>query len=74
MNTYQGYIKYAFYFLLSYIIIYHNNDIIFKHKNSEQDLDLHYKKKLNNIELTTKNIDETDNELDWGQFEDIEIN
>lgn len=68
---YKAYFTFAFYFLLSYIIIYNNNDIIFKHKKSDSELNID---KPDHIGIDISKSKNTFDDLHWGQFEDIEKN
>ena len=71
MYVYKNYITIALYFLLSYIIIFDNDNINLKHKNSDAEI----KDNNNNIALNIKSNSLSNQDTDdihWGQFEDIE--
>lgn len=71
MSVYKNYITFALYFLLSYIIIFDNDNINLKHKNSDAEI----KDNNNNIAVNIKSDSLSNQDTDdihWGQFEDIE--
>ena len=72
-TMYKTYFTFAFYSLIGYIIIYNNNDIIFKHKKSDNELNIDKPDHIG-IDIDISKSKNTFDELHWGQFEDIEKN